>query len=78
MQRLRFRSWKKKRQSIRTMQQTSLWLRCPDPGEGGPVYPGNSTTGAIGGNWDWGSNGNNHWGTSWKQLGQQLPAAYSH
>ena len=34
----------------------------PDPGEGGPVYPGNSTTGAIGGNWDWGSNGNNHWG----------------
>ncbi|MFQ7032972.1 MAG: hypothetical protein ACLRRJ_08645 [Clostridium sp.] len=25
----------------------------PEPGEGGPVYPGNSTTGAIGGNWDW-------------------------
>lgn len=23
----------------------------PDPGEGGPVYPGNNSTGAIGGNW---------------------------
>ena len=34
----------------------------PDPGEGGPVYPGNSTSGAIGGNWDWGNNSNNHWG----------------
>ena len=28
----------------------------PEPGEGGPVYPGNSTSGAIGGNWDWGNN----------------------
>lgn len=34
----------------------------PDPGEGGPIYPGNSTSGAIGGNWDWGNNSNNHWG----------------
>ena len=43
----------------------------PEPGEGGPVYPGNNTNGAIGGNWE-------PLGTSWKQLGQQLPASYSH
>ena len=42
----------------------------PEPGEGGPVYPGNDNTGTIGGNWNWGNgnwgnNGNNSSGNGW-------------
>ena len=44
----------------------------PDPGEGGPVYPGNNSTGAIGGNWDWGNNSNNHWGHPGNSWGKAM------